>query len=93
MQTQSLNSLEPVILRFPELRDKIERQFKGDPVFREVCQDYAEIQKSLDSLGDSRTSTSDLWAAEHRILLQELETEILRTLNREDRIIPIGGEK
>jgi hypothetical protein len=83
-EPESTECLIVVISRFPELGEAIELRFRNDPVFREVCEDYAQIQKALSSLEGSTPESSDPGADEYRSLLQGLETEMPKTLERGD---------
>jgi hypothetical protein len=80
--------LDLVLNRFSGLKEAIAQRFKTDPVFREVCGDYAELLRALTLLHGSPVSSSDCLDEDYRILLQELETEIYETLQRKTNYIP-----
>jgi uncharacterized protein YdcH (DUF465 family) len=74
--------IEFVLDRFPERRDEIERCFAQDSIFRQICEDYAEISMALAQMGRS-PGQSDAEASEDYVnLLRELEEEIAQALQR-----------
>lgn len=77
-----MSKIDLILDRFPERQDEIQQRFAQDAVFREICEDYAEIRKSLadchDAEGPLATGAIEL----NRDLLRELEIEILRALDR-----------
>ena len=84
----TMEILDPTLNRFPELKEAIQQRFINDPVFREVCGDYAEVLRAQTLLHGSSASSSDCIVEEYRSLLQELETEIYETLQRHGEHIP-----
>jgi uncharacterized protein YdcH (DUF465 family) len=70
---------ELIVEQFPELRETIRRLFEEDAQFQELCADYGEARRALahwsaPAKGASQTTT------EYRILVRELEQEILELL-------------
>jgi hypothetical protein len=84
----------PVIARFPEREDPIKRLLEQDSEFREMCLDYVETGKALAHWrallgGEDRPAISppcteaERLVEQYRILLYELEVEILEALVRD----------
>ena len=84
----------PVIARFPERETSIQRLLKQDPGFREMCFDYVEAGqalaywRALSGEVDGQTvpatyTEPDQVTEQYRILLYELEVEILEALARD----------
>jgi hypothetical protein len=75
-----MENLDLVRKRFPELKDRIDRRYRDDAVFREVCEDYAEVWTARASLPHTENEPEDYLGQEYENLLQELEAEILTSL-------------
>jgi hypothetical protein len=83
--TESNELAGQVIERFPEWREAVQRLLEQDVEFREMCLDYAEANRALvhwsalalrAALESSEVQTVD----QYRVLLYELEAEILEVL-------------
>jgi hypothetical protein len=79
----------PVIERFPERRDTIQRLLEQDAEFREMCLDYAEASQAFAhwsalALRAALEASSEQVADQYRILVYELEAEILEALVRDE---------
>jgi hypothetical protein len=83
--------IDLILDRFPERRDEIQRRFSQDAVFREICEDYAEISKTLADLGEAGEPLVAGTIEQYRDLLRELETEIVWALDRDQ--VPPGANR
>jgi uncharacterized protein YdcH (DUF465 family) len=73
---------EFVLDRFPGRRDEIERCFAQDSIFRQICEDYAEISRALAQMGGSPGQSDPQTSEDYVNLLRELEEEIAQALQR-----------
>ncbi len=70
---------EHVYRKFPDHIEAIQALMQEDPIFREICADYAEICTWLDDFCRSRERPSD--ECDHaRQLIRDLEVEIVQVL-------------
>ena len=70
------SSLQLVREQFPPLRDRVVSLFDGDPVFRELCEDYEACTDAL-----ARQPASAGLRQEYATLQLRIETELLGFLN------------
>jgi hypothetical protein len=70
--------LKLVSEQFPHLRERVAGLFAGQPVFRELCEDYEACTKAL-----ARQTASDGLRQEYAALQLRLETELLRFLSED----------
>lgn len=71
-------SLDLLMSRFPREEFAIRRLYLRDPQFREVCDDYGEVQRVLRQAADGGVTER---VAEYRRMLEELEAEALAFVN------------
>ena len=83
MQHDALNQ---VIQRFSEFpRDEIERRFAEDPLFREVCEDYADCIRMRQRYSQAATDRdAPSYAHDYEVLIEALEEEITMFLTTSD---------
>jgi hypothetical protein len=80
--------IDSLLTRFPEHRDKIEKRFAQDPIFREICEDYVEISRLLANGYESAEDSIARADQDYRVLLEELEKEILQALRSNRKLSP-----
>ena len=68
--------LQLVSEQFPHVMDRVASLFEGDPVFRELCEDYEACTNAL-----ARPPASAGLRQEYAALQLRLETELLGFLN------------
>ena len=68
--------LQLVSEQFPHVMDRVASLFEGDPVFRELCEDYEACTNAL-----ARQPPSAGLRQEYAALQLRLETELLGFLN------------
>ena len=73
--------MEMVLARYPDCRCVIMKLYKTNAEFRDLCSDYGELVLWFATERHSKNATA-VQIHEYRIVLHELETEILRYLNR-----------
>ena len=71
--------------RFPEWSAQIAQLAQQDPEFEDACSDYEELGRWLAAHGHE-ACLPESTCAMNRLLLAELEVEILRSLEVDDRI-------
>jgi hypothetical protein len=72
-------SIDPLVSRFPRHEFAIRRLYDRDPAFREVCDDYAEVQRALEHWQAADEGVPER-VAQYRRMLEELEAEALATM-------------
>ena len=70
-----------VLKRFPKRHDTAKRLFRESESFQTMCEDYQKSVKALDHWKQSELNIAPLRRTEYTALMQELEKEILQTLN------------
>lgn len=68
--------------RFPEAETKFRALALADPSFREICEEYALAQESLERIEAWPDAAERPEVGEYRTLIAELEGEIARFLER-----------
>jgi hypothetical protein len=69
-----------ILERLPEKRHAIELLMEKDPEFVALCEDYDACVYALRHWGRSKSPESETRVNEYRILVEELEEEILQAL-------------
>ena len=72
--------MERVVARFPEHAWSIQTRFREDPVFREMCSDYAEALETLQRWQASDDPQQAPRIEEYRELAKALEIEMITAL-------------
>jgi hypothetical protein len=85
----STGVLELVLQRFPERTEQIELCYAQLPAFREICEDYAEVEQAWEA---ARAAPGGPPAGELRVLLEELEAELIRALDGRSVLRSAGCE-
>jgi hypothetical protein len=80
--------IELVLDRFPEQRSEIERCFAQDPIFRQICEDYAEVSRVMAQLDKTPGASGPRAGEDYIDLLRELEEEIAQALQRSEGASP-----
>ena len=75
------SSLFYVFKRFPEHKDAIHQHFRKNENFQTICDDYRQCAEALDRWNGSTSEEAPARRNEYADLLQDLESEILQTLN------------
>lgn len=75
------SSLFHVLKRFPEHKDAIHQHFRKNENFQTICDDYRQCAEALDRWNGSTSEEAPARRNEYADLLQDLESEILQTLN------------
>ena len=70
-----------VLKRFPEHKDVIHQHFRKNENFQTICDDYRQCAEALDHWNDYTSEEAPARRDEYADLLQDLESEILKTLN------------
>jgi hypothetical protein len=68
--------------RFPYLERAIETSYQASAEFRSLCGDYVDAVTTLARLEDAMDETQHARAAEYKLLVKNLEAEILLELYR-----------
>ena len=76
--------LVAVINRFPAQEGLIKRSVLADEAFRSLCEDFADAEFALHKWGDSLSQSREARLREYRELVDELATEIERSLENKD---------
>ena len=74
-------SLFAVVKRFPDRTDAVKRLFKKSETFQTVCEDYRKCAEALRHWKESASEEAPARREEYATLLQDLEAEILQTLD------------
>ena len=75
------SSLFQVLKRFPEHKDTIHQHFRKKENFQNICDDYRQCAEALNHWNGSTSEEAPARRNEYADLLQDLESEILQTLN------------
>ena len=67
--------------RFPERKETIKALFKNNESFRTLCEDYCRCADTLKYWNHSLDEDAPARMREYKILLRELEEEILQNVN------------
>jgi hypothetical protein len=83
----SAGALELVLRRFPERTERVELCYAQLAAFREICEDYAEVQRAWEaaSAAHPRPAMDEL-----QVLLAELEAELVSALEGRS-VLRMGG--
>jgi len=73
-----------ILKRFPEHSEKIQCLFEENHSFRSLCEDCRVCAKALKYWNDSTSEKAPARMEEYRVLLQELEEEVLLYLGKID---------
>jgi outer membrane protein assembly factor BamD (BamD/ComL family) len=73
-------SIDPLVSRLPRYEFAIRRLYLRDPEFREVCDDYAEVQRALEHWQAVDEGVPER-VAQYRRMLEELEAEAITLLS------------
>ena len=68
------------VARFPDAAEVLHRLALTDPVFREICEEYALAQESLARFEARPDAAERLEIGDYRTVIAELESEIDRLL-------------
>ena len=71
-----------ILKRLPEKKPKIESLLAKDPEFVALCEDYDDCVNALGYWNQSNAPEAETRANEYRILIQELEEEIIDIVKR-----------
>ena len=74
-------SLYMLFDRFPDRKETIKALFKNNESFRILCEDYHQCAEALRFWNQSSSEDAPARMREYKALLQELEKEILKTVN------------
>jgi hypothetical protein len=74
-------SLFAVAKRFPDRTDAVKRLFRKSETFQAVCEDYRKCAEALLHWNQSASEEAPARREEYEVLLQDLEAEILQSLN------------
>ena len=74
-------SLFSIFERFPERTEKIKALFKNNESFKTLCEDYRRCAEALLHWNRSASEDAPSRREEYEVLLQDLEAEILQSLN------------
>jgi len=69
-----------ILKRFPEHYEQIQQLLLKNDTFRSLCEDYRVCAKALRYWNESTSKEATMRREEYRALLEELEEEILVTL-------------
>jgi len=78
--------LNCMIEKFPGLKPKILSLFERSSEFQTLCYDYFLCVKSLDQW-ESNIKKSEEFVYEYKIIQKDLESELLRYIDTEDKQI------
>jgi len=70
-----------VVRRFPDRKDAVKRLFNKSETFQTVCEDYRKCAVALEHWKHSTSEEAPIRRAEYAALLQDLEGEILQSLD------------
>ena len=73
-------SLFLIMERFPEHKDALREKYRIDENFRDACQNYKKCSEALKYWTNSKDENAPDREKEYSALLQELEQEILKSL-------------
>ena len=73
--------LFPVMERFPSHRDTVKRLFRESQAFQAICEDYMRCTEALRYWNQAGSEEAFARREEYVTLLQDLEAEILQSLN------------
>jgi len=78
----TLSPLKLIIHHFADLqKEQIERIYRDDAIFREICHDYAECIRMRDKYAaDTTTETAQRFRQDYEALIESLEDEMLAIL-------------
>ena len=76
-------SLFTVQKRFPDHKDALRQKYRNCKAFRGICKNYQKCLKALKYWSESEDENAPEREKEYTILLQELELEILKSLEEE----------
>lgn len=74
-------SLLTICDRFPDRVETIKALFNNDESFNTLCEDYRRCADALQHWKQSLDENAPMRVDEYEVLLQELEEEILQTVN------------
>lgn len=74
-------SVFSVVKRFPDRTDAVKRLFKKSETFQTVCEDYRKCAEALRHWNESVSEEAPARREEYATLLQDLEAEILQSLD------------
>ena len=72
-----------VMERFPEHREAIQYLFNTDSTFKTLCSDYLRCAKALLFWSKSPLCEAEKRKLEYETLLQELESELLKNIEKQ----------
>jgi hypothetical protein len=70
-----------VVKRFPYRKDAVKRLFNKSETFQAICEDYRKCAVALEHWKYSTSEEAPARREEYATLLQDLEAEILQSLN------------
>ena len=70
-----------VVKRFPDHKDAVKRLFNESDTFQAVCEDYRKCAVALEHWKHSTSEEAPARREEYATLLQDLEAEILHSLD------------
>ena len=73
--------LFPVMERFPNHKDTVKQLFRESETFRAMCEDYVRCDEALRYWNQVESEEASTCREEYATLLQDLEAEILQSLN------------
>jgi hypothetical protein len=74
-------SVFSVLKRFPDSKDAVIRLFNESETFQTVCEDYRKCAEALRHWNQTASEEAPARREEYATLLQDLEAEILQSLN------------
>ena len=74
--------LYPVLEKFPDHKDEVNRLFRDSETFQAICEDYLRCEKALRYWRRVESEEVLIRREEYADLLQELELEIRQYLNQ-----------
>jgi hypothetical protein len=69
-------NMAPLLARFPDRVEEIERRFADEPTFREICLDYLELNRMVVRLQEAPTDTAGRMLADYQAMLTEIAHEL-----------------
>ena len=73
-------SLFSIMNRFPDRKDAIRQKYRTSGTFQIICQNYQKCAEALHYWTNSEDENAPERVKEYSTLLQELEQEIIKTL-------------
>jgi len=73
--------LSILLAEFPDHKEKIQRLYRENETFQNLCEDYRQCSAALNYWNQSHSVDGLARCEEYAVLLKDLEAEILLTLD------------